>query len=140
MKVNKYISIDEEIFKRLSKEINASDLINQQLIAYYNQKSCENVEILKQKYAEIKQINKENHKKEKELRLKIDKLTQKNKEFFDNFKSLYPKELVEKLKSLDNLDYETALDLAKRFDLVRRNIGGVKIIKIWEELKNNVGK
>jgi len=138
MKINKYISIDEDIFKQLSREINASDLINEQLKAYYNQKSCENLEILKQKLAEIKRINKENRRKEKELISKIDKLSQKNKDFLSSFKMCYPKELLEKLKRIENLDYEAALTLAKSFDLHNRGIGGVKLIKIWEEVRKNV--
>jgi predicted CopG family antitoxin len=141
MKINKYISIDEEIFRHLSRETNASDLINELLKAHYNKKSFENVEILMQKYAEIKQINKENHKKEKELFKKIDNLKQKNKDFFEIFKKAYPKELVDKLKKIDNLDYEAALILSKKFDLHERGIGGVKLIKIWEEIKkNDLGK
>lgn len=140
MKINKYISIDEDIFRQLTRENNASDLINQLLLSHYNQKNCQNLEILKQKYAEIKQILKENKRKEKELRLKIDQLDQKNKKFFENFKASYPPELINKLKKIENLDYEAALDLANAFDLVRRGIGGVKLIKIWEELKNAMGK
>lgn len=137
MKINKYISIDEEIFKQLSKETNASDLINNLLIAHYNIKNCQSLEILKQKYSEIKLINKENRKKEKEFKFKIDKLCKKNKEFFSVFKQAYPQELLEKLKSIENLDYEAALELSKKFDLHNRGIGGVKLIKIWEEVRNN---
>ena len=138
MMINKYISIDEDIFRRLTRENNASDLINQLLVSHYNQKNCQNLEILKQKYAEIKQILKENKRKEKELRLKIGQLDQKNKKFFENFKQSYPPGLINKLKKIKNLDYEAALDLANAFDLVRRGIGGVKLIKIWEKVRENV--
>ena len=140
MKINKYISIDEDIFRQLSRESNASELINEQLKQYYNLKNVENVEILKQKLAQIKQINKENRRKEKEIKQKIDKLDQKNIKFFLNFKKCYPKELINKLKKIENLDYEAALTLAKKFDLHNRGIGGVKLIKIWEEVKKNVRK
>ncbi len=140
MKINKYISIDEDIFRQLTRENNASDLINQLLLSHYNQKNCQNSEILKQKYAEIKQILKENRRKEKELRSKIDQLDQKNKKFFENFKQSYPPELINKLKKIENLDYEAAVDLANAFDLVNRGIGGVKLIKIWEQVKNVVGQ
>lgn len=135
MKINKYISIDEDIFRQLSRESNASDLINEQLKEYYNIKNCENIEILKQKLVEIKRINKENRKKERKLLQKIDKLDQKNIKFFLNFKKSYPKELINKLKKIENLDYEAALILAKKFDLHNRGIGGVKLIKIWEEVR-----
>jgi hypothetical protein len=110
-------------------------------LSHYNQKSCENLEILKQKHAEIKQILKENRRKEKELRLKILNLDQKNKKFFENFKQNYSTELINKLKKIENLDYESALVLSKEFDLHRRGIGGIKLIKIWEEVKqNDLGK
>ena len=138
MKINKYISIDEDIFRRLTRENNASDLINQLLLSHYNQKNCQNLEILKQKYAEIKQILKENKRKEKELRLKIDQLDQKNKKFFENFKQSYPPELINKLKKIKNLDYEAAIELARSFDLIRRGIGGIKLIEIWEKVRKNV--
>lgn len=138
MKINKYISIDEDIFKRLARETNASDLINEQLKAYYNKKNCENVVILKQNLVILKQINKENNKKAKELIKKIDKLDQKNKEFFEIFKKSYPKDLLDKLKKIENLDYDTALAIVIDLHLENRGIGGIKLIKIWEEVKKNV--
>jgi len=138
MKINKYISIDEDIFRQLSRESNASDLINEQLKTYYNRKNCENLALLKQNLADLKQINKENNKKAKELIKKIDKLEQKNKDFFEIFKKSYPKELLDKLKKIENLDYDTASDLALEFDLHRRGIAGIKLIKIWEEVRKNV--
>ena len=137
MKINKYISLDEDLFQLLSKETNASSLINEQLRVYYALKDCENLNILEQNLAEIKQKIKENRRKEKELVQKINKITQKNKDFFANFKKSYPDKLIEKLNSYDNLDYETARDLAIHFDLHKRGIGGVKLIKVWEELKKN---
>jgi D-hexose-6-phosphate mutarotase len=138
MKINKYISIDEDIFYKLKKETNASDIINKQLRAYYNVKDCENIEILKQNLYKIKQINKENRKKEKEIASKLLKLDQKNKDFFEKIKIRYPEDLVNKLKKIENLDYEAALALALEFDLPNRGIGGVKMIKIWEEIKNGM--
>ena len=138
MKINKYISIDEDIFYKLKKETNASDIINKQLRAYYNVKDCENIEILKQNLYKIKQINKENRKKEKEIASKLLKLDQKNKDFFEKIKIRYPEDLVNKLKKIENLDYEAALALALEFDLQNRGIGGVKMIKIWEEIKNGM--
>jgi hypothetical protein len=138
MKINKYISIDEDIFYKLKKETNASDIINQQLRAFYNTKDCENIEILKQNLYKIKQINKENRKKEKEIASKLLKLDQKNKDFFEKIKIRYPEDLVNKLKKIENLDYEAALALALEFDLQNRGIGGVKMIKIWEEIKNGM--
>lgn len=138
MKINKYISIDEDIFKQLSREDNASDLINKQLKAYYNIKNCENIEILEQNLCKIKQINKENRKKEKEIASKLLKLNQKNKEFFERFKQCYPKGLLDKLKKIENLDYDTALAIALEFDLQNRGIGGVKLIKIWEGIKDGM--
>lgn len=138
MKVNKYISIDEDVFRQLSRENNASNLINELLKEHFNQKTSENLEILKQKHTIIKQILKENRKKDKEIKKKIDKITEKNKKFFDNFKKAYPDQLINKLKNIENLDYDTALNLAVDFHLDSRGIGGIKLIKIWEEVKKNV--
>lgn len=139
MKINKYISIDEDIFKLLSKETNASELINEQLKAYYNQKNCENLVLLKQNLANLKQINRENNKKAKELIRKIDKLDQKNKDFFAIFEKKLSKELIEKLKSEENLDYDRADELSIDFDLLRKGVGPIKLMKIWEEVKK-IGK
>jgi len=138
MKINKYISIDYELFHKLQRENNASSIINDLVKEHYNLKDIENIDILRENLYKIKQINKENRKKEKELRLKIDKIEAKNKLFFDNFKKSYPEELIDKLKRIENLDYEAAVDLAKAFDLPRRGIGGIKLIKIWEEIKNGM--
>lgn len=138
MKINKYISIDEEIFRCLSRESNASDLINEQLKAYYNQKNSENLVILKQNLALIKQNIKENRRKEKELMKKIDNLDKKNKDFFEKFKNSYPKDLLDKLKKIENLDYDTALAIVLDLHLENRGIGGIKLIKIWEEVRKNV--
>ncbi len=136
MKINKYISLDEDIVHQLQREINASDVVNQQLRAYYDVKSCESVEILKQKLIKIKQILKENRKKEKELIQKITKITQKNKEFLLNIQDRFPKELINQLLKIENLDYDAALILVRKFDLQDKGIGGVKLIKFWEDLKN----
>jgi len=135
MKINKYISVDEEIFRLLAEETNASDLINELLKAHYNQKQCENLSILQQKLTEIKRINKENRKKERQLCQKIDKINQKNKEFFENVQQRISKELLNKLKKLENLDYDTALSLAQQYGLHNRGIGGVKLINIWKEVR-----
>jgi len=137
MKINKYISVDEEIFRLLAEETNASDLINELLKAHYNQKQCENLSILQQKLTEIKRINKENRKKERQLCQKIDKINQKNKEFFENVQQRISKELLNKLKKLENLDYDTALSLSQRYDLHKKGIGGVKLINIWKEVRKN---
>lgn len=137
MKVNKYISIDDSIFNELSRENNASSLINELLIAHYNIKNCENIAILEQKLTKNKQILKETRKKVKELDKKILKINTKNKTFLKNIEIKIPKELVSKLKKIDNLNYEEAVSLAQDFDLInRRGIGGIKLIKIWEDLKN----
>lgn len=138
MKINKYISIDEEIFRCLSRESNASDLINELLKTHYNQKNSENLVLLKQNLVILKQNIKENKRKEKELIQKITKLDQKNKEFFQNFKNSYPKDLIDRLKNIENLDYETAFSIAVDLHLEHRGIGGVKVIKIWEDLRKNV--
>lgn len=138
MKINKYISLDEDLFHKLKNENNASNIINELLKEHYNAKNIENIELLEQNLYKIKQNIKDNRKKAKELASKILKINQKNKDFFAIFKKSYPKELITRLKSIDNLDYDLASDLAKEFDLHRRGIAGIKLIKIWEEVKKNV--
>jgi plasmid maintenance system antidote protein VapI len=138
MKINKYISLDDDLFYKLQKENNASNIINELVKEHYNIKNIENIEILEQNLYKIKQIIKENRKKSKELSLKISKIKQKNREFFDIFKKSYPEELIKKLKKIENLDYDTAHALALEFDLHRRGVGGIKLIKVWEEIKKDV--
>ena len=77
MKHNKYISIDEEFFYKLKEESNASDLINELLKAYYDGKNCENREILRKYLLKIKQILKENRKKQREIEDNIAKIDAK---------------------------------------------------------------
>ena len=59
------LSLDQDIIDQLKEEKNYSDLTNEQLKAYYNVKQCENIVILKQNLTKIKQIIKENKKKER---------------------------------------------------------------------------
>jgi len=138
MKINKYISIDDDLFYKLQKENNASQIINELVKGFYNVKSIENIEDLKQNLCKIKQIIKDNRKKAKDLSLKIAKIDQKNKEFFAIFKRSYPEKLINKLKTIENLDYDLAHSLSVEFDLHRRGVGGIKLIKIWEEIRKNV--
>lgn len=137
MKINKYISIDDNLFYKLQKENNASNIINELVKGYYGTKDIENTVILQQNLCKIKQVIKDNRKKAKELSLKILKINQKNKDFFNLFKKSYPEKLINKLKTIENLDYDLASDLALEFDLHRRGIGGIKLIKIWEEIKKD---
>lgn len=135
MKSTITLSLDLDIIDKLKEEKNYSDLTNEQLKAYYNVKHCENLVILKQNLAKIKQIIKENKKKEKEIIQIINKIEDKNKKFLDNIDKRYPEDLIKKLKSIQNLDYDHALSLAEDYNLIKFNIGGFKIIKLWESLK-----
>lgn len=135
MKSTITLSLDLDIIDKLKEEKNYSDLTNEQLKAYYNVKQCENLSILKQNLAKIKQIIKENKKKEKEIIQIINKIEDKNKKFLDNIDKRYPEDLIKKLKSIQNLDYDHALSLAEDYNLIKFNIGGFKIIKLWESLK-----
>jgi hypothetical protein len=138
MKINKYISLDEDIFHKLQREDNASELVNRQMREYYDVKSCKSIEQIKNNLSEIKQILKDNRRKERILNKEIYNIQKKNKEFLTNIQGRYPKELLDQLKKIENLDYEAAVVLSRKFDLHRFNIGGIKLIKVWEELKKNV--
>jgi hypothetical protein len=135
MKINKYISLDEDIFRELSKENNASEVINNTLKEYYNIKNSKSQAVIRTKLEDIKQILKENRRKERILSKELYKMQIKDKEFLANIQARYPPELVKQLKSIDNLDYDAAVALSRKFDLHRFGIGGIKLIKIWEELK-----
>ena len=138
MKVNKYISLDDELVKELQREDNASKVINDLVKAHYDEKDVKNIDVLYQKLAKIKQIIKENRRIAKDLVKNIQEINKKNKDFFSIFKKAYPEKLIERLKKIENLDYETAHAIALEFDLHRRGVGGIKLLKVWEEIKNNV--
>ena len=75
------ISLDQEIVKLLKAENNYSDLINQEMKGYYDVKSVDNLEILNQKLAEIKQNLKISRKKRRVIEETIQKITKKHKLF-----------------------------------------------------------
>jgi hypothetical protein len=135
MKFNKQVGFDEDIFERLQQELNASEVINGQMRAYYNVKQCKNIALLKQNLTIIKQIIKDNRKKEKEITREIEKIEREDRKLYEDLTGSYPEEFIKKLKSIENLDYDAALSLAQKFELHRRGIGGVKVIKLWEKLK-----
>ena len=135
MKINKQVGFDEDIYQRLQQEDNASDVINSQMRAYYNIKECKNIVLLKQNLTIIKQNIKENRKKEKQIVMEIDKIERADKKLYEDLTGSYPEELINKLKTIDNLDYDAALNLVRKFDLHKRNMGGIKLIKLWEKLK-----
>ena len=96
MKINKYISIDEEIFKRLKRETNASDIINTLLKDYYNKEQCENIEKLTENLNKFNKIHKENLKNMREIKQKISKIKQKEQFILSKVKSR--DKLIELLK------------------------------------------
>jgi predicted CopG family antitoxin len=137
MKINKYISIDDELFYKLQKENNASNLINELLKDHYQLKDIRNIDVLEQNLAKIEQNIKHFRKLRKGCLLDITTIREKNRSFFNMFKKSYPEKLITKLKNIENLDYDLAHALSVEFDLHRRGIGGIKLIKIWEEIKKN---
>ena len=81
MKTNITISIDQKIVEFLKAETNYSDLVNQQLKAYYDVKGVENIEILKRELTKTKQILKENRRKRREIEAQLGKIASKEKKF-----------------------------------------------------------
>ena len=89
------ISLDQEIIKFLKEETNYSDVINEELKARYTLKKIENLEILNQKLAEIKQNSKILCKKRRIIEDNIEKITQKEK--------LFKKKLLSKAKMISQI-------------------------------------
>ena len=83
MKTTITICLDQELVLKLKEENNYSDIINQQIKAYYNIKDVQNIGILKENLAKTKQIIKENHKKQREIVKLIEKLKEKEKNILD---------------------------------------------------------
>lgn len=81
MKANLTVSLDLELVEKLKRETNYSDLINTEMKAFYDVKTIENLEDLKQKQAKIKLFIKDNRKILREIDQKIDKISEKEKLF-----------------------------------------------------------
>ena len=75
------ISLDTELIKKLKAESNYSDVINEQMKGYYDVKQIDNLEILNEKLAEIKQNLKISRKKRRIIEESIAKITKKHKLF-----------------------------------------------------------
>lgn len=86
-KQNLTLSLDQEIVSKLKEENNYSEVVNEQMKAFYSVKSCQNIQILSLELAKTKQILKENRKKRKELEQTIDKINKKQKLFKKNLLS-----------------------------------------------------
>lgn len=80
MKCNITLCLDEEIIKKLKKEDNQSEAVNEQMKAYYNIKDVQNLRFLKENLSKIKQESKENRRKEREIKSQIAKIELKEKE------------------------------------------------------------
>lgn len=140
MKQTITISLDREIIDELKKENNYSNAINEQLKAMYNTNKSKNLEILNKNLEESLKELKKTRKKVKEIKESIGEIKKKEKITIDllnkNIYSVLSAAQVANLKEISNLDYETAKQLAVKFNLVKRGIGGIKLIKLWEEIKN----
>jgi ribosomal protein S27AE len=79
MKANITLSLDNEIINELRTIKDYSILVNEQLKAYFNARTSENKEILKQNLAIIKQNQRENNKKRREIEKRIEQIDLKYK-------------------------------------------------------------
>ncbi len=131
MKVNKIFCIDEELVDRLQEENNASALINELILNYYNATSSENIDVLKQKLREIKAILKQKSAEKRLFESKIAKIMCRNKEFLANFERNVGVKALEQLKKIENLDWDTANEICKKQNYV---ITPTKLIKLWREI------
>lgn len=140
MKQSITICLDSELVAQLKEEENYSNVINEQIKALYNVKQCKNLSKLQQDLKELKQEIKQKRKKQREIEQNISEIRGNEKKTLEllqkNIYSVLTRAQVDELKTFKNLDYDTAARLAGKFNLIRKNIGGVKLIKLWEELKN----
>jgi len=97
MKSTLHISLDSEIIAKLRQEKNYSDLINSEMKAYYNAEKCENITILKQNLAEIKQVLKINGRKKRLIDKKLEKIKTKEQKVI-KITSTTRKNLIEKIR------------------------------------------
>lgn len=77
MKINITISLDEDIVNRVKQENNYSQMINEQLRTYYDDKNTENLAILNKKLAEIEKKAREIKRNKMEINKKIKKVKEK---------------------------------------------------------------
>lgn len=89
------ISLDTELIKKLKAEKNYSDVINEQMKGYYDVKQVDNLEILNEKLAEIKQNLKFSRKKRRVIEETIAKITKKHK--------LFKKKLLSRSKMIEEI-------------------------------------
>ncbi len=83
MKSNITLSLDVDLIKQLKQEDNYSDLVNEQIKAYYDVRDVENLRLLQQNLLKTKQILKENRKKERQIKATIEKIKSKEKDILE---------------------------------------------------------
>lgn len=140
MKSNITLSLDIKNIERLKKEKNYSDVVDKQISAYYNVNQCKNLAFLMQNHEKKRLESKKIKKEIKEIAEEIDKIKQKDKEINELLKNKLTKVLkpyqIQLLKKQENINYDEACDFCVKEGLVNKGIGGIKLIKLWEEIKN----
>jgi DNA mismatch repair ATPase MutS len=140
MKQSITICLDSEIVMKLKQESNYSNTINEQMKAYYDLVKCKSIAHLDKNLSETMDEIKKFKRKAKEIKENISEIKQKEKatlELFNkNIYSVLSKASVDELIKIQNLDYETALRFCENKNLIKRGIGPLKLIKLWEEIKN----
>jgi hypothetical protein len=76
MKVPITCTLDLELVEKLKREENYSNIINEQLLVFYNSLDTPNKGKLMQNLKETKAILKENRKKQREIEKKLEKIKQ----------------------------------------------------------------
>jgi len=76
MKVPVTCTLDLELVEKLKREDNYSNIINEQMLAFYNSLETPNKAKLMQNMKEIKAILKENRKRQREIEKKLEKIKQ----------------------------------------------------------------
>jgi N-glycosylase/DNA lyase len=87
MKTNLTVSLDVELVAKLKRETNYSDVINEQIKGYYDIKSIENQQILKEELTKTKQFIKQSNKKRREIEQKLKQIKQKEEFILEKVKS-----------------------------------------------------
>lgn len=143
MKQTITISLDSDLVAILKREENYSNTINEQIKGYYGLIKCKSIAHLEKNLAETMEEIKQFKKKAKQIKENIAEMKQREKDTLQlwnkNMYSVLSKDAVEQLKKIKNLDYNSALKFAQDNNLIKKGIGGIKLIKLWEEIKN-VGK
>lgn len=138
MKINITISLDEDLIYKLKLESNYSNVVNECVRSFYDDKSTENLQILSKKLAEIEQKARVIKRSKIEINKKIKKVKEKESRILNLVKGINKKALdlliecrsVAVLKAHYNANRPSD---PRAYDLQRHR--WIDLKKAYEELK-----